>query len=259
MDAAVEINDGTAAFHVRSDAPPDQPPPTTNIPQPDQGPPGAANAQPAPSGYTMEELYLDFNTALNVVNDFWATHWNEYFIGPPYTPPYLVSGPLGAGIYDAPEEQVLCNRKPIPDGNAVYCGPPYDPSQDYVAHDMDLLLRARELGDALIYFVVAHEWGHAVAARLDATHVYEAYELQADCFAGAALQGAINDGTLLFEDGDPQEVAAGIESLADKLPWGSTRLNEQNQLEFATHGDVQERIDNYNLGVEQGVSACLKR
>jgi predicted metalloprotease len=56
--------------------------------------------------------------------------------------------------------------------------------------------------DVFPYVVIAHEWGHAVATRLDPSYLKAAPELQADCLAGLALCGAERDGTLQLEDGD---------------------------------------------------------
>jgi hypothetical protein len=44
--------------------------------------------------------------------------------------------------------------------------------------------------DTRLYLVVAHEWGHAIQARLNPDIQAVRRELQADCLAGAAIFGA---------------------------------------------------------------------
>ena len=67
----------------------------------------------------------------------------------------------------------------------------YCVAEDYVAWDAALLVDgADQIGDSWVYLVVAHEWGHAMQARLDPSLVAAADELQADCLGAAALFGA---------------------------------------------------------------------
>ena len=84
-------------------------------------------------------------------------------------------------------------------------------SEDYVAWDSGLLVDgADQIGDTWVYLVIAHEWGHAIQARLDTGLVAVADELQADCLGAAALFGAVADGTLEFEEGDEQEMICSL-------------------------------------------------
>ena len=98
-----------------------------------------------------------------------------------------------------------------------------------------------------MYLVIAHEWGHAIQARLDNSLVWEGGELQADCLAGAALYGAAADGTLNFEAGDSNEIAMSLSALGDSSPWTDS----------TTHGDAFERVGAFDLGRTGGVAACL--
>jgi len=59
----------------------------------------------------------------------------------------------------------------------------------------------QKIGRAWVYLIIAHEWGHAIQARLSRRMVSVAAELQADCLAGATLAGAQRDRTLV---GGPQ-------------------------------------------------------
>jgi predicted metalloprotease len=104
-----------------------------------------------------------------------------------------------------------------------------------------------QFGDAWVYLVIAHEWGHAIQYRLNASLQSKAAELQADCFAGAALYGAAADGTLLFEEGDEKEITLGLTAIADETPW----------TDQGDHGNAFERVQSFAAGRSGGVPACL--
>ncbi|TVL92895.1 neutral zinc metallopeptidase [Streptomyces sp. SAJ15] len=178
----------------------------------------------------------DIDSALQVTDDYWSTHWSELFTG-------SYSAPRVLGAYDGAAAEVpTCGGSPLPDDNAVYCS-----DGDYVAWDMDLLRDGHRKGDAWVYLVIAHEWGHAVQNRLNAGLVSVAGELQADCLAGAVLFGAARDGTLRFEEGDTEELSAALTELADATPWTDT----------SDHGDAGQRISFFNKGAQSGVRGCL--
>ena len=94
--------------------------------------------------------------------------------------------------------------------------------------------------------MVAHEWGHAIQARLDSSLVAQAEELQADCLGAAALYGAAADGNLEFDAGDEQELVTSLSALADQMPWTMT----------SDHGDAFQRVQWFTLGRNGGVNAC---
>ncbi|AGP54325.1 hypothetical protein M271_13660 [Streptomyces rapamycinicus NRRL 5491] len=181
----------------------------------------------------MEE---DIQAAVSVTNTYWQTHWSQLFTGD-YSPPRVT----GAYDGDTPGTPV-CGDAPLPDDNAVYC-----PDGDYIAWDMDLMRWGHARGDAWVYLVIAHEWGHAVQNRLDAGLVDLARELQADCLAGAVLFGAAQDGTLTFEDGDTEELADALTALADRTPW----------TDVSDHGDASQRVSYFSRGARSGVKSCL--
>jgi len=130
-------------------------------------------------------------------------------------------------------------------GNAYYCR-----GEDYLAWDwawFGAYFTDDRIGDTFVYFVIAHEWGHAIQARLDLSLVSVGAELQADCLAAAALVGSQRDGTLSFERGDRGEVFQSLAEIADEVEWGNTR----------DHGAPDERIEAYQAGERGGVRACL--
>ncbi|MFE1934352.1 neutral zinc metallopeptidase [Streptomyces sp. NPDC059474] len=220
----------------------DVPPPTVESSSAAPGPPsGATPDTPTPltspdatdGGTGVEE---DINAAVSVTTTYWQTHWPELFTGG-YNPPRLL------GVYDGDTPGTpVCGSEPLPDDNAVYC-----PDGDYIAWDMDLMRFGHARGDAWVYLVIAHEWGHAVQNRLDAGLVDLARELQADCLAGAVLFGAAQDGTLTFEEGDTEELADALTALADRTPW----------TDVSDHGDASQRVSYFSRGARSGVKSCL--
>jgi uncharacterized protein len=186
---------------------------------------------------TVEEMVEDMNSAEAVVDDYWNTHWADFFTGG-YSRPNVV------GLYDGTDSAnaPTCDGETLQPDNAYYCIP-----EDYVAWDSTLMARGFEIGDAWPYLVIAHEWGHAVQARLDSSLRADANELQADCFAGAVLFGAQQDGTLQFESGDQSELVTALSTLGDETPWTNSE----------DHGDPFQRVEAFNAGRSGGVPSCL--
>jgi predicted metalloprotease len=195
------------------------------------------NSDTLASGVTIEELKDDLDLAPKIVDAFWAKHWADYYTGT-YTSPNVY------GVYDGsdPASTPLCGGEPLDAYNAQYCS-----DGDFVAWDASLLVDgADQIGDSWVYLVVAHEWGHAVQARLDPSLVASAYELQADCLGAAALYGAVADGTLQFDMGDDTELITSLTALADQMPWTMS----------SDHGDPFQRVQWFTLGRNNGVNGC---
>jgi predicted metalloprotease len=206
----------------------------------------AANtASAAAAQYTSEEFYKDYYDSVRVVDQYWGNHWAEFFPGN-YVAPKLISLPGRApGLYDGTVDVVSCGSTSLGPDNAAYCAD----GNDWVAYDVNFLWRARYNGDMFVYMIVAHEWGHAIQYRLNAASQSTAAELQADCFAGAALDGAVTDGTLKLEPGDLHEVQVGLTDIADSGPWGKP----------GDHGSPDERIRSFTIGWDQGPLGCVPR
>ncbi|MFE6624739.1 neutral zinc metallopeptidase [Streptomyces sp. NPDC008086] len=194
---------------------------------------GYAYGAPARYGDPMQE---DIDAAVQGVDEFWKKHWAEYFTES-YTPPQVL------GLYDGTAADApTCDGVPLEAGNALYC-----PSEDFLAWDVGLMQEGYATGDSYVYFVVAHEWGHAIQSRLDVTLQEVSTELQADCLAGAELQGAQEDESIVFEEGDADELEQAIHSVSDQLPW----TNPED------HGDADQRMKAFVRGLNGGVNACL--
>ncbi|HEX2314680.1 MAG TPA: neutral zinc metallopeptidase [Thermomonospora sp.] len=183
------------------------------------------------------EFQRDITGAPQIIDGYWRTHWSEFFTGT-YRSPRVHGGYDGDDLSTAP----TCAGQPASRNNAFYCIP-----EDYIAWDDNLMRTGYAQGDAWVYLVIAHEWGHAIQNRLRMNHVARATELQADCLAGAALYGARRDGTLLFEDGDVKELSNGLVAVGDDTEW----TNPQD------HGDPIERITAFGKGRDGGVRACI--
>jgi len=192
-------------------------------------------------GEEVDALLGDISTAIQTTNTFWNAHWTEHFTGT-YEAPMLVDAGYDFGLYDGMGDAPSCNGEVLETNNAYYC-----PAGDFMAFDLDLMLQGLEIGDAFVYLVVAHEWGHAIQARLDGVIVSQAGELQADCFAAAALYGAVADGLLMIEEGDIKEIAEGLTYVSDESPWGDAE----------DHGDPFDRLESFRIGRDGGVNACL--
>lgn len=219
-----------SAFTVRGNA--------TNMA--DRGSPGVGSvpqtANTMKSKSRQSEVAKYVKDAVYAVNAFWTRHWSNYFTGS-YFPPTV------RGLYDATHAPI-CGGRPLETNNAAYC-----PGGDFVAFGSDLMNKGITDGNAFDYLVVAHEWGHAIQARLAVSLQAQQRELQADCLAGAELYGAARDHTLTFEQGDEKAIAKSLADSANETPWTST----------TNHGDSFQRIENFDLGRTKGVRGCLPR
>lgn len=188
------------------------------------------DAQPAAD----ETRAGDEATAVRIVNTFWNTWFAEQ--NRRYVPPRVEGGYTGR---DGPS----CSGEPSVPGNAYYC-----PPGNFLAWDENLMRAGyTQIGDAWVYLVIAHEWGHAIQAQLPSRYISPAVELQADCLAGAALQGAADQGLVRIEPGDDEEIATTLEAVADDYPW----------TDQGSHGDARQRVAAFRAGVSRGVNGCL--
>ncbi len=195
---------------------------------------GGGSSQPVDE-VDGDSLAGDEQTAVRVTEAFWREEFPAVF-GRSYRPPRVEGGYRG-------EDGPTCGGQASVPFNAFYC-----PSEDFLAWDDNLMAAGyRQIGDAWVYLIIAHEWGHAVQARLQRDQVSVQAELQADCLAGATLFGAAERGLVRLEPGDTEELAATLRAVADEFPWTDER----------DHGDARERAANFSRGARDGVRACL--
>ncbi|NYF42093.1 neutral zinc metallopeptidase [Streptosporangium sandarakinum] len=138
----------------------------------------------------------------------------------------------------------VCGDQPAPARNAFYC-----PAGDFIAWDESGLMIPYYVsgGDFAASFVLAHEFGHAMQARMprqEQTGVLR--ELQADCFAGAWARWVAQQN--LLEEGDLDEATLAVFSGRD-LP--GTAWTDP-----AAHGSGFERTRAFGDGFESGAKNC---
>ncbi|MGQ0481201.1 MAG: neutral zinc metallopeptidase [Pseudonocardia sp.] len=209
------------------------------------GPDGAGSTEVTPLAATALEanaaaqppagMVEDERAAIAAIDEYWRRHFPEMF-GRAYRSPRVVGGYNGT---NGPR----CAGQRAVAFNAFYCRP-----GDFLAWDENLMAAGyRQIGDSWIYLVIAHEWGHAIQARIRRGLSERSVELQADCLAGAGLQGAARDGLVTIEAGDDEELAGTLAAAADDYPWTNQR----------DHGNAEQRIAAFNTGAQKGVQACL--
>jgi predicted metalloprotease len=189
----------------------------------------------APGPVDSDTRADDEQVAVRITDEF----WNGWFAdqGLRYIPPTVEGGYVGT---NGPS----CGGEPSVPGNAYYC-----PDGNFLAWDEDLMQAGyTEIGDAWVYLVIAHEWGHAIQAQLPDRFVSQRIELQADCLAGAALQGAADQGLVRIEPGDDEEIAQTLEAVADDYRW----------TDESSHGNARQRTAAFQGGVRDGVEGCLR-
>jgi predicted metalloprotease len=188
-----------------------------------------------PGKRPSDSLSQEVNDVAVLVNRFWADEFAKR--GLEYRT-LQGFGPYGAG------RPVYCGNTLMEPGNAFYCG-----AGDFIAYDPVWLGEYyTRIGDAAVYVVIPHEWGHAVQQRLGTVFEFNiARELQADCYAGAFVAAAVRSGNVAVEEGDEGELLANLAEAADPT--------EEWWREDA-HGSVAQRQTAFITGVQQGLTAC---
>jgi predicted metalloprotease len=214
--------------------------PASNQPTVGSAPDGASDVpvdstiDAAPGADDSDTRVGDERSAVSITDRFWSGWFGDQ--GLRYVAPTVEGGYTGT---DGPP----CAGEPSVPGNAYYC-----PTGNFLAWDENLMRAGyTQIGDAWVYMVIAHEWGHAIQGQLPDRLVSQAVELQADCLAGAALQGAAQEGLVRIEPGDDEEIQRTLEAVADDYPW----------TDQSSHGDAQQRISAFRTGVTGGVDGCL--
>jgi predicted metalloprotease len=188
------------------------------------------------SGFTMPGLTPDNLTTavLGDIDAFWsdelATQGKDYYPAGTIAVTEAVASSCGQfGPYDNP---------------AAYC-----PLDDTVYYSVPLSQEIETaIGDFAWITVLAHEWGHHVQLVLGIDHDLTIdRELQADCFAGAYAQHALQKGFL--QQGDVTE--AVIMNIMSGDPVGMQEMAD------GAHGSSDYRVTSFMEGYLNGVPACL--
>ena len=202
---------------------------------PDDGRPLRTDTRTA---FDYEEYTLTLKSVFESLEEYWAEALPEAF-GVPFTPPSRYT-------YYRPEEGPgpRCGSEQAPAKNAFYC-----PAGDFIAWDESGLVIPYyvQAGDFAAAFVLAHEFGHAMQARLPRQERLTVLsELQADCFAGAWARHVEQQGRL--EAGDLDEATLAVFSARD-VP--GTEFTDPR-----AHGTGFERTRAFTDGYAEGPTAC---
>jgi len=185
------------------------------------------------------------NRALRDVERFWAANYPKVADGARFQP---VEG--GYHPYTENDPPPPCGQEQgIYQPNAFYC-----PAGDFVAWDAQNLIPQlqNDYGPLLVGLVMAHEYGHAIQARLGRMRAATVVlEQQADCFSGAWLADVLAGRSTAFRDISPAQLdntVAGVLVLRDQ-PGTPARAE-------GAHGNAFDRIRAVQEGVENGATKC---
>ena len=190
------------------------------------------------TAFDYEEYTATLEQVLASLEAYWGEVLPEEF-GVRFTAPRRYA-------YYRPEEGAgpRCGTERAPAKNAFYC-----PPGDFIAWDETGLMIPYyvQAGDFAAAFVLAHEFGHAMQARLpEREELGVLDELQADCFAGAWSRSVQEQG--LLEAGDLDEATLAVFSARD-VP--GTAFTDPR-----AHGTGFERTRAFTDGYEGGPGGC---
>jgi predicted metalloprotease len=207
--------------------------PTTAPPEPSS----SAEDKQDDGTMTIEEFERDADSAVAGAEQYWSARFQAS--GQRFVPVRRVITYQRAG-------EVACGREPLPANNAAYC-----PDGDFIAYDVDWAVVAfRRVGDAFLFYLLAHEYAHAIQVRLGIQYRYTIQqELQADCLAGAYIGDSVRAGRLRLDNGDLDEFRSGLLAVGDDpdQPWFAP----------GAHGTAEQRTESFFDGYERSVDACL--
>lgn len=202
---------------------------------------GSGGGAPAADGQraqrpTTEEFQEDTEGALGLAEQYWSARFRES---------NRQFSPVRRVIPYRTEGEVNCGGEPLPLNNAVYCS-----AGDFIAYDVNFAVNAfARVGDAFLYYLLGHEYGHSVQARLGLSSQYTIQqELQADCMAGAYIGDSIKAEQLTLEDGDIEEFREGLLAVGDdpSIAWFTP----------GAHGTAEQRTQAFFNGYENSLDAC---
>jgi predicted metalloprotease len=193
--------------------------------------------------------------ALTDIDQWWSRAYPEVY-GEPFVP---LEGGVFAGYPERGTALPGCGE-PTTDYEdmslfvAFYCQ-----FGDFMIYDDDnqdvLAPLAAEFGPAVMGIVLAHEFGHAIQARigaLDESYSTIVTEQQADCFAGAWTGQAYRGESELLRLGDADVRAGLIAMLEVRDPVGT------NQFVPGGHGSAFDRVGAFQVGFLDGPARCAE-
>lgn len=209
-----------------------QPPPETTA----SSSPPALDVGEGAGTDSVAEFRRDITGAQQVAERYWQAQFAA--AGLRFEPvravvPYERSGELD------------CGGQPLERNNAAYCL-----AGDFIAYDINWAYQAfRRIGDAFIYYLLGHEYAHAIQVRLGVRAQFTIQqELQADCMAGAYVGDSARADGLTIEPGDIDEFRRGLIAVGD--PPGQPWFAE------GSHGTPQQRVRAFANGYERSLGVC---
>jgi predicted metalloprotease len=202
--------------------------------------PAATRTGPAgedPDGTdTPEEFKADIGDAQRVAEDYWQAEFKKSG---------LTFRPVRRLIPYEREGEVDCGGQGLGLNNAAYCS-----AGDFIAYDIKWAFAAfRQIGDAFIFYLLGHEYAHAIQLRLGIQKEFSIeQELQADCMAGAYIGDSERADRLRLDEGDLSELAAGLEAVGDEpgQPWFAE----------GAHGTAKQRTKSFSNGYRRSLEPC---
>lgn len=198
-------------------------------------PPSSAEATPGEQEdgtMTVEEFQRDIQGAVDVAEGYWGERVRGF-------------EPVRRIIAYQRDGEVACGGQPLGRNNAAYCS-----AGDFIAYDVRWAVAAfRQIGDAFIFYLLGHEYAHAVQVRLGIQYRFTIQqELQADCMAGAYIGDSVKAGTLRLDRGDIDELRQGLLAVGDdpSQPWFAPNA----------HGTAEQRTDAFFEGYEGSLGPC---
>jgi predicted metalloprotease len=202
------------------------------------------------AGERQPQAYDGFlAAAIDDLAAFWTDAFPTVADGEPYHDLEGGVWPVWPDARDVPGCGSRRTRYREIEDNAFYC-----PEEDFIAFD-DAQLFPRldaSFGDFTVATVLAHEWGHAIQARVTWSLDGVVRELQADCFAGAwmgHLPGA-GGSVLHLTDPDLRRAITGILEFRDDP---GTSADDRG-----AHGSAFDRLGAFQDGLEGGVETCAR-
>jgi len=193
--------------------------------------------------------------ALTDIDQWWTRVYPEVY-GEPYVP---LEGGVYAGYPERETDLPGCGE-PTTDYEdltlfvAFYCQ-----VGDFMVYDdanQEVLAPlADEFGPAVMGIVIAHEYGHAIQARIGALGQRLATittEQQADCFAGSWTGQAYRGESDLLRLGDADVRAGLIAMLSVRDPVGTS------QFVPGGHGSAFDRVGAFQVGFLDGPARCAE-
>jgi predicted metalloprotease len=222
-------------------------------PQAQLPPPRTGGAEPTVVGATGDAVDRLATDALADLEEYWSETFPDVFDGPfqPLQGGYFSVDPGDIDPAQFPQG-IGCGSDPREvENNAFYCQSPGAPNSDSISYDRAFLGElGQDYGAFLPALVMAHEFGHAVQARVGSPPSSIATETQADCLAGSWTRW-VADGKAersRLREADLDDLLRGYSLLRD--PVGTSTAEE------SAHGSYFDRVSAFQDGFDEGPAAC---